>query len=125
MSSCWVVVAMADEAKAQAKSNHEDDEEGRPPPSSSETHHHLPQPPQHTHGGFRAWPVPSSSITAAKSSSRCVCVREREQNSFWVIIFLLLFKALNAPEEFLAIWNFKVPHCPSSMLSIENHREIS
>jgi hypothetical protein len=36
---------------------------------------------------------------------------------------LLLFKALNAPEEFLAIWNFKVPHCPSSMLSIENHRE--
>jgi hypothetical protein len=51
--------------------------------------------------------------------------REREQNSFWVIIFLLLFKALNAPEEFLAIWNFKVPHCPSSMLSIENHREIS
>jgi hypothetical protein len=51
--------------------------------------------------------------------------REREQNSFWVIIFLLLFKALNAPEEFLAIWNFKVPHCPLSMLSIENHREIS
>ncbi len=127
MSSCGVVVAMADEAKAQAKSNHEDDEEGRPPPSSSETHHHLPQPPQHTHGGFRAWPVPSSSITAAKSSSRWEREREREreQNSFWVIIFLLLFKALNAPEEFLAIWNFKVPHCPSSMLSIENHREIS
>ncbi len=79
MSSCWVVVAMADEAKAEAKSNHEDYEEGRPPPSSSETHHHLPQPPQHTHGGFRAWP--SSSITAVKSSSRWERERERERES--------------------------------------------